>query len=67
MVEGKADEVDFTSGDVLRVSITAMAHGGEGIARLSDGRVVFLRGAYPGDGVDGKVRRQEEVCTRTPR
>ncbi len=64
MVEGKADEVDFTSGDVLRVSITAMAHGGEGIARLSDGRVVFVRGAYPGDVVDVKLNDVKKKFAR---
>ena len=42
-------------GQSLSLTITRMAHGGEGIASGPDGRVVFVRGAYPGDVVDATV------------
>lgn len=34
------------------VEITDVAHGGEGLGRLADGRIVFVPGAVPGDVVD---------------
>lgn len=37
------------SGDRLPVRVTALASDGAGIARLSDGRVVFVESAAPGD------------------
>ncbi len=49
------------AGDALRLTITAMAHGGEGIGHAPDGRVVFVRGAVPGDTVAAravKVKRR---------
>ena len=36
---------------VATVDIESFAHGGEGIAHV-DGRVVFVRGAIPGDTVE---------------
>ena len=46
-------------GDVLELRIDSLAHGGAGVAR-SDGYVVFVRGAVPGDLVRarlGKAKR----------
>ncbi|GGG69138.1 class I SAM-dependent RNA methyltransferase [Corynebacterium pelargi] len=40
----------LAKGQSLELEITDMAYGGEGIAHL-DGRVVFVRGALPGDHV----------------
>lgn len=65
----------LAAGDELRLDITAMAHGGEGIGHASDGRVVFVRGAVPGDTVTAraaKVKRRwaraelVEVLTASP-
>ena len=42
-------------GQTPTLTITRMAHGGEGIATGPDGRVVFVRGAYPGDVVEATV------------
>lgn len=42
-------------GQMPTLTITRMAHGGEGIAAGPDGRVVFVRGAYPGDVVEATV------------
>ncbi|MCK7676684.1 class I SAM-dependent RNA methyltransferase [Corynebacterium meridianum] len=36
-------------GDRVTVSVDRPAHGGEGIAQLQDGRIVFVRGGLPGD------------------
>ncbi|MFK7896866.1 MAG: class I SAM-dependent RNA methyltransferase [Myxococcota bacterium] len=36
-------------GDSEPVRITGWASGGEGVGRLSDGRVIFIEGAVPGD------------------
>ncbi len=42
-------------GQTPTLTITRMAHGGEGIATGPDGRVVFVRGAYPGDVVEATI------------
>jgi len=39
----------------VRVTITSLAYGGDGIARLDDGRVAFVRGACPGDVAEIEV------------
>ena len=40
--------------DVIELDITAMAHGGEAVARYA-GQVVFVRGALPGEQVSASV------------
>ncbi|MFC6145262.1 class I SAM-dependent RNA methyltransferase [Corynebacterium nasicanis] len=45
------------------LEITRMAHGGEGIAEL-DGRVVFVRGAYPGDTVTVTITQDKKRFAR---
>lgn len=45
------------------LEITRMAHGGEGIAEL-DGRVVFVRGAYPGDVVRVRLTQDKKRFAR---
>ncbi|EFK53807.1 TRAM domain-containing protein [Corynebacterium genitalium ATCC 33030] len=47
--------MELTSGDRVRLEPTAMAHGGEAIAHASDGRVVFVAGALPGDVVEAEL------------
>jgi 23S rRNA (uracil1939-C5)-methyltransferase len=42
------------SGDELELRIDALAHGGAGVAR-TDGYVVFVRGAVPGDRVRARI------------
>lgn len=44
-------------GATLTLTPTRMAHGGEAIANAEDGRVVFIRGAYPGDTVAAEVTK----------
>ena len=39
------------SEDALRVEIESLSSGGDGVARLADGRVVFVSGGVPGDRV----------------
>jgi 23S rRNA (uracil1939-C5)-methyltransferase len=47
-------------GDELELSIDALAHGGEGIARLgAGGYVVFVAGAIPGDRVRALVYKRK--------
>lgn len=46
-------------GDLLRVSIEKMAHGGHAIARLN-GAVIFVRGAIPGEVVEVRITRREK-------
>ena len=40
---------------MVEVTVTGVAAGGDGVGRLPDGRVVFVRGAIPGDRVDVDV------------
>lgn len=51
-------------GTSVRAEITAMAHGGEGIARLEDGRVAFIRGGFPGDSVTVRVTELKKKFAR---
>ncbi|EEI16764.1 class I SAM-dependent RNA methyltransferase [Corynebacterium lipophiloflavum] len=48
----------------LELDVTAMAHGGEGIARDSDGRVVFVGGAIPGDKVRAELTKVKKMWAR---
>lgn len=52
-----------TTGEQHELEITRMAHGGEGIATL-DGRVVFVRGAYPGDRIRATVTEVKKNFAR---
>jgi 23S rRNA (uracil1939-C5)-methyltransferase len=45
-------------GDELELQIDSLAHGGAGVAR-SDGWVVFVRGAVPGDRVRARITRSK--------
>ena len=36
----------------MRVTVASLAAGGDGVARLDDGRTVFVAGAAPGDELD---------------
>ena len=51
-------------GETLEVSVRAMAHGGEGIADAPDGRVVFVRGAIPGDRVEARPTKVKKRWAR---
>ena len=46
------------SGDELELTIDRLAHGGAGVAR-TDGYVVFVRGAVPGDRVRARVTKSK--------
>ncbi len=50
-------ESTMSRGDSLEVTIDRMAHGGEGIGQASDGRVVFVPRAFPGDVVKATAGR----------
>lgn len=54
---------ELERGQTRELTITRMAHGGEGIAEL-DGRVVFVRGAYPGDVVDATITQVKKRFAR---
>jgi predicted RNA-binding protein with TRAM domain len=41
--------------DLVDVTPTAMAAGGDALARLPDGRVVFVTGALPGEVVRDRI------------
>lgn len=48
----------------MRLRVRAMAHGGEGIADAPDGRVVFARGAIPGDVVEAQLTKVKKRWAR---
>lgn len=54
---------ELERGQTRELTLTRMAHGGEGIAEL-DGRVVFVRGAYPGDVVEASVTQVKKRFAR---
>lgn len=39
----------------MRVSVESLAHGGDAVARLEDGRVAFVRGGCPGDVLEIEI------------
>src|ERR671915_880220 len=45
-------------GDELELTIDRLAHGGAGVAR-TDGYVVFVRGAVPGDRVRARIGKSK--------
>ncbi len=58
------DSADTLSkGAQLTLEVERMAHGGEGIA-THEGRVVFVRGAYPGDTVTATVTEVKKRFAR---
>lgn len=50
--------------EVLELTTTGVAKGGEAIARDADGRVVFVRGALPGERVLAEVREAKRDFAR---
>lgn len=46
------------------VTVTRMAHGGEGIGLLDDARVVFIAGAIPGDTVTATLTKEKKRWAR---
>mgnify|MGYP001039787817 FL=1 len=51
-------------GQRTTLPVRAMAHGGEGIADAPDGRVVFVRGAIPGDTVEVQLTKVKKRWAR---
>lgn len=49
-----ADTTTLTKGDTLTLEVLRPAHGGEGIAH-HDGRVIFVRGGFPGDEAEVEI------------
>lgn len=54
---------ELNKGDVCNVTIERMAHGGEGIAVI-DSRVVFVKGAFPGDTVHVRINQVKKSFAR---
>lgn len=54
---------ELERGTTRDLHITRMAHGGEGIAEI-DGRVVFVRGGYPGDTVTATITQVKKNFAR---
>ncbi|MEH0146259.1 TRAM domain-containing protein [Corynebacterium sp. Q4381] len=48
----------------MPIHITRIAHGGEGIGQLEDGRVVFIPGAIPGDTVEANITKSKKRWAR---
>ncbi len=64
---GRTEEI--TGGEEYEVEIGPVAHGGHCIARTSEGQVLFVRHALPGERVVARVTEGEEgarfPCART--
>ena len=52
------------AGASVHLRVRTMAHGGEGIADAPDGRVVFVRGAIPGDTVEATLTKVKKRWAR---
>ena len=50
--------------DAVRLTIERLSFGGEGVARMEDGRVVFVRGALPGDVVEAELLQEKRSFCR---
>ncbi|MBI9000610.1 TRAM domain-containing protein [Corynebacterium sp. CCM 9185] len=50
-------------GDRITVNVDRPAHGGEGIAYLPDGRIVFVRGGIPGDVLRVEITKVKKRFT----
>lgn len=50
--------------DIITLQVDRMAHGGEGIATGPDGRIVFVRGGFPGDVVNAVVTKVNKRLAR---
>ncbi|MGI8557074.1 MAG: 23S rRNA (uracil(1939)-C(5))-methyltransferase RlmD [Solirubrobacteraceae bacterium] len=48
-------------GDELELDVTALAHGGAGVARTEGGYVVFVEGAFPGDGARARIYKRKRA------
>ncbi|MGH8992674.1 MAG: class I SAM-dependent RNA methyltransferase [Acidimicrobiia bacterium] len=48
----------------VELAVTGVASGGEGVARLEDGRVVFVRGGLPGECVQAVVTEERRRFLR---
>lgn len=48
----------------MPINVTRIAHGGEGIGQLADGRVVFIPGAVPGDTVEAEITKSKKRWAR---
>ena len=46
------------------VKITGYGSGGEGVGRLSDGRVTFIRGATEGDNLEISLTKEQKRSAR---
>src|SRR5881392_1253377 len=52
---GSATAAKVEAMELVDVTPTAVAAGGDALARLEDGRVVFVEGALPGEAVRARV------------
>jgi 23S rRNA (uracil1939-C5)-methyltransferase len=50
--------------DRAKIQLHGMAHGGEAVGRLEDGRAVFVRGAIPGETVEVRLTQQKKRWAR---
>ncbi|MDQ3946585.1 MAG: TRAM domain-containing protein [Actinomycetota bacterium] len=50
--------------ETVELTITAVANGGEGVARLEDGRVAFVGGALPGERVVARLTHERARFVR---
>ncbi len=48
-----------SAGERWTITISDLAPGGDGLGRLPDGRIAFVRGALPGDGVEVEVEEDK--------
>ena len=52
------------SDETTRVQLHGMAHGGEAVGRLEDGRAVFVAGGIPGETVEVRLTREKKRWAR---
>jgi 23S rRNA (uracil1939-C5)-methyltransferase len=64
VVDEVVETVDDVPGELLELEPTLLVAGGEALARDTEGRVVFVRGALPGERVRARVTERRKEWAR---
>lgn len=58
------ESMEAPTEDILTIDLHSMAHGGEAVGRLEDGRTVFVAGGIPGEKVQVRLIQEKKRWAR---